>query len=510
MKRLLFLIIILFISISAVSAADNLTDSVLDDADSFLSSDADVLLENDSGGDSNPTEPVVTDDKDNSSGNATDDNSPVDAEGNASENNSTEVKLSIKGNDLVWYIKANPTYKFKIVDSNGKGVAVNKVKLTLKGKNYFVNTDANGNGKFSLKNLNAGTYDITATYENLTVKNKIKLFSSRITGRKDISTVYGKKVKYSFKLVDNSGKPMVGKTVKITVGKKTYKPKTDSKGFASVQLNYNSGKYTIKYNADGLTGSNKYTVKNYIKLDILKWGLTGDVSKASLIKKNMPNNVWVKKAVAATKKGLPLLTVKGGNGKVVFMTAGVHGNELNSQVAAMKMIKYLTTHPIKGTVYMIPFVNVKAISQHVRLTNYDFNRVAHKSGTVSNKIINLILKKKCDAYGDFHTTVSPGVPGINVVLGYTSPKGCVPMTNYIAKYAGVSKIFYYPGQKYQWSLADYCNQSGKSCFCKGHQFVLQADDRIFKIQFNNLTEWEILISYSFFILFLKISIYFIY
>ena len=180
MKRLLFLIIILFISISAVSAADNLTDAA-DDADSFLNTGVDILPENDSEGDSNPIEPILTEDEGNSSGNISDDNSTVDVGSNVSDDNSSEVQLSIQGKNLVWYVKANPVYKFKIVDSNGNGVAVKNVKVTLNGKSHYVNTDENGVGKLPVNNLKAGKkYTISVRYENLTLKSKIKLFSSRI------------------------------------------------------------------------------------------------------------------------------------------------------------------------------------------------------------------------------------------------------------------------------------------------------------------------------------------
>ncbi|WP_298501489.1 succinylglutamate desuccinylase/aspartoacylase family protein [uncultured Methanobrevibacter sp.] len=437
MKRLLLLLLILFISISAVSASENLTDvAVADDnvgQDDFI----EILGNEDNpGGDVSP-----------------------EGLGEAPSSGDVDENISIQADDYVWYYKADPVYTFSIVDSNGTGVYAQNVSVTLNKKTLFVDTDENGTASVNA-NFNPGNYKILIEYANKSVTKNIKLFANRVTHTGDITTKYGTKTKYVVRVLDNSGKPIEGYGVNFFNGKNNYTKYTNANGYATLFINHNSGKYVLKYSADGFTGKNNYVVNNYVSMEILKWGLVGDVTKAPLIKKNMPNNYWVKKAVEATKKGIPLITIKGGNGKVVFMTAGVHGNELNSQVAGMKMIKYLTTNPIKGTVYIIPFVNVKAISQKVRLTNYDFNRVAHKSGTVSNKITKLISKYKCDAYGDFHTTVSPGVPGINVVLGYKSPTKCVDLSNYIAKNAKVKKIFYYPGQKYRWSLADWVNYKG--------------------------------------------------
>ncbi len=279
---------------------------------------------------------------------------------------------------------------------------------------------------------------------------------------KNIKTTYGTKVKYKLKLYDKSGDVIAGQKVKFKIGKKVYKVKTDSKGVAAIKLNYAAGKYTIKYSVGKLTGKNTYTVKNKVTMTVLKWGNKGNVGKIKLLKKNMPNNKWVKKAVKATKKGNPLLKFEGGKGKKVFITAGVHGNELSSQVAVMKLIAHLSKTPIKGTVYIIPFVNIKAISHKVRHTGTDYNRVAHKSGTISNKIVKLVKKYDCDAYGDFHTTQPGGAPGQNIVMGSKTPaKKCAAMTNYIAKHAKVNKKLYkYAGQEYSGALADNVNKKG--------------------------------------------------
>ena len=276
---------------------------------------------------------------------------------------------------------------------------------------------------------------------------------------KNIKSTYGTKAKFTVKVLDKSKKVIANQKVVFKIGKKVVKTKTNSKGVATLKLNNAAGKYTIKYYAGKLSGKKTYTVKNFVSLQILKWDNYGDVSKVALIKKNMPNSYWVKKAVAATKKGNPLLKIKGGKGKVVFMTAGVHGNELSSQVAAMKLIDHLTKKPIKGTVYIIPFVNIKAISHKVRHTGLDYNRVAHKSGTIANNIVNRVCKYKCDAYGDFHTTQPGGAPGQNIVMGSKSPATkSHALTNYIAKNSKVNKRLYdYAGQEYPGGISDNVN-----------------------------------------------------
>lgn len=309
------------------------------------------------------------------------------------------------------------------------------------GEKVDGDSDSNGSGDGNSNKINQVPYKATA---------------------KNIKSTYGTVAKYNLKLVDRSGDVIVGKQVQFKVKNKVYKIKTDNNGFATLKLNFNAGKYTIHYSVDDLTGKNIYTVYNKVTMTILKWGNKGDISKIKLIKKNMPNNKWVKKVVAATKKGNPLLKFEGGEGKTVFLTVGVHGNELSSQVAGMKLIKHLTKTPIKGTVYIIPFVNIKAISHKVRHTGVDYNRVAHKSGTISNKIVKLVVKCHADAYGDFHTTQPGGLPGKNIVIGFKNPaKKSYAMTNYIAKYAKVNKRLYnYAGDQFIGALVDNVNKKG--------------------------------------------------
>ncbi len=353
----------------------------------------------------------------------------------------------------------NDTADLSLIDESGVEVIENN--------DSNVETIATSDSEANSNDSSNGTSDAsTNTTQNKTDDKPVvsKAKPAKVTGAKDLSSKYGTIVYYKVKVLDKAGKPIEGQEVTFTiVGKGSVTKYTDSKGIASVSCNCPSGSYVIKYKVGSFSGSNTYKVQNKVSLTTLKWGLKGDVTKNNLIKKYMPNNAWVKKAVAATKKGIPLLTIKGDkNGKVIFMTAGVHGNEISSQVAAMKMIDYLTKNPIKGTIYFMPFVNVKAISKKVRYTDKDFNRVADKSGTIPNKIVKLVKKYKCDAYGDFHTTKPGGVPGKNIVMGSKTPATeSAKLTKYIAKKCKVNqRIYKYAGQQYPGGINDNVNKLG--------------------------------------------------
>ena len=129
----------------------------------------------------------------------------------------------------------------------------------------------------------------------------------------------------------------------------------------------------------------------------------------------------------------------------------------------MKLIKYLETHYIKGTVYVIPFMNPKGTAANVRdYKGIHLNKKANKKGTISYKTVKLIKKFKCDAYGDFHATRPGGKPGKNLVFGsYKPTKKSAIIAKYIAKNAKVKyKIYKRAGTEYPGALEDEVNLKG--------------------------------------------------
>ena len=302
--------------------------------------------------------------------------------------------------------------------------------------------------------------------ENNSSKSNALSANSKVVSKlsaKDITSTYGTKAKFSVKVLDKQGKVMKNQSVTFKVAGKKYTANTNSKGIATIKLNLNAGTYTISYSAGDISSKNKYKVKNHVSIKIYKWKSCADVTKNKRIKKNIPKSKLVKKIIKAAKKGTPLIKFKGGKGKKVFLTAGVHGNELSSQVAILKLIKYLENHPVKGTVYIIPFVNPKATSKNVR--NYggvNLNSKANVKGTISNKIVKKITKFKCNAYGDFHCTKPGGKPGKDVAMGTYKPTAkSASLAKYIAKKSKVKYLIYKKaGTEYPGALEDMVSLRG--------------------------------------------------
>ena len=417
MKKYNFIIILFFLllAISTVSASDNSSfiDSSLDDAQEYYTS-----------------------------------------------SDSSLQPSKIKTNDLTKYYNNESQFQFEVLDANNKPIANQSVLLNVHGVNYTRTTNEMGMGSLNI-GLKPGTYDITTSCKNLSASNTIKVLS-RLSA-KDVTSTFGTLTKLNLNVLDKKGFPLKSELVTFKVNGVYYKSYTDSKGMASLNLNLRAGTYTITYSVDGISGKSKYVVNNYYKITTYKWNSGADVTKNKKIKDNLPDSKLVSKIVDAAKSGTPVIKFKGGNGKSVFITAGVHGNELSSQIAALELIKYLETHPIKGTVYIMPFMNPKGTAANVRdYAGVHLNKKANVKGSISYKTVSLITKFKCSAYGDFHCTRPGGSPGKDVAMGTYKPTAkSATLAKYIAKKSNVKYIIYKKaGVEYPGALEDVVSTKG--------------------------------------------------
>lgn len=109
----------------------------------------------------------------------------------------------------------------------------------------------------------------------------------------DVKMHYNDGSKFTVTVKDELNKAVKKTKVKITIDGKTYKKRTNSKGKASISLNLNSGKYTVKTTFDETTKYHKQsatstvTVKSTIKAhDFSKYYKNKSQYKATFYKKN--------------------------------------------------------------------------------------------------------------------------------------------------------------------------------------------------------------------------------
>ncbi len=377
--------------------------------------------------------------------------------------NNITVLSTVSATDIVKYYRNETQYSAVFLDSTGNPLASAEATFNIIGKIYNITTDDEGIATLPI-NLNPGEYIVTVTNSNdgLMYSNNVTVLTFLITSG-DVVTTYGSEATFSVKVLNKTGGIDKNTLVTFNINGNLYEKLTDENGIATLTLNLNSGNYILTYEANGLKESNSYQVKNLIEITTYNWNSGANVCQNSLIKNNLPTSSLIAQIVEMAKSGTPMITIKGGEGKSVFITAGVHGNELASQIAALRLIQELETTAIDGTVYIMPFVYPKATASNVRNYNgVNLNTLAATSGSISNNIINLIISFDCDAYGDFHCTMPGGSPGANMVMGSYNPTvESAAMAIAISQITGFSKIIYNTaGSEYPGALEDVCNLKG--------------------------------------------------
>ncbi|MCL2687285.1 MAG: succinylglutamate desuccinylase/aspartoacylase family protein [Methanobrevibacter sp.] len=158
-------------------------------------------------------------------------------------------------------------------------------------------------------------------------------------------------------------------------------------------------------------------------ITVEKWGTGGEITKNKVLSKELPKTNLTRQVLKAAKKGTPVVKFGNGEGPVTIMVAGVHGNELSSQVAAMRLINNLNKRKkINGTIYVMPFVTPKGSSLNIRTHNgRNLNTIANKKGSITNNIVKYAIDKKVTVAGDFHCTRPRGNPGRTVIMGNEFP-----------------------------------------------------------------------------------------
>ena len=150
-----------------------------------------------------------------------------------------------------------------------------------------------------------------------------------------------------------------------------------------------------------------------------------------------------------------------------MVIAGIHGNEIPSQIAAINLIHKLVDidkkDRINGTVYVIPFSAPKSTMVNSRFFNgVDLNRVVSLKDSLSNHILNKIKELKIKSVGDFHSTAPNSIPGKEGIFCTMKPSPeSFQLGKYIANTIKTELLFYNnAGTAYQGTIEDECNMIG--------------------------------------------------
>ena len=385
-------------------------------------------------------------------------------------------------NDFVEYYGEGEYYKINLTDILGHPIigqhlALNLTRLTNNlSKVYYSTNDWTGEARLQI-NLAPGWYTVQAHfysangYEESAINNSIHVLRVGLTAE-DIIINKGETANYEVTL---TGPQTVSyQQIQVTLTgngiSNSYTIVTNQSGIATLSIpNLNTGTYivTAKYKDNDATSYIK--VQNKYTLTILNWGTGGDITRNTplynyLLQTTSRNGI-VDEIIAAEKQGTVLIKFGNGNGRTVFINAGIHGNELPSQAAAYQTAEYLSSlDEINGTIYMICSLIPYTAQQSVREYNgVDPNRQAKVTGSVANKLINLALSLNVETFADMHGTKYGGLPGRNVIMAAYSPNSeSATMAKYMYDLIGYVdlQIVDYAGQVYPTALQDNVNIAG--------------------------------------------------
>ena len=220
----------------------------------------------------------------------------------------------------------NSPYDYEAVffDRDGSALKNADVKFVVNGKTYTAKTDEKGIARITDANLGLGTYNVTsinpATGQEIT---KPLTIVKRLVENKDLTMDFASGKYYSVKVIGDDGKPVgEGEYIGISIHGVKYAVKTDSKGYAKLQIKLNPGSYTVSAEYKNTKVSNKIKVKQTLKLvkktvsvkkgkklilkATLKW-TNGKAIKGKVIKFKFKGKTYKAKT---NSKGLAKVTIK--------------------------------------------------------------------------------------------------------------------------------------------------------------------------------------------------------
>jgi N-alpha-acetyl-L-2,4-diaminobutyrate deacetylase len=108
---------------------------------------------------------------------------------------------------------------------------------------------------------------------------------------------------------------------------------------------------------------------------------------------------------------VPIASVKNGDGPVMLVTAGNHGDEYEGQLAVLKLINRLSAQGFKGQLIAVPALNLLAQRADARVSPQDqgnMNRSfpGHPRGTVTQRVAHFVwqqLMPRADIVVDLHS-----------------------------------------------------------------------------------------------------------
>jgi predicted deacylase len=162
-----------------------------------------------------------------------------------------------------------------------------------------------------------------------------------------------------------------------------------------------SGSYATNVNT---VGSNVSLNSSHYKITIFDHTVGGNVVANPRISQNIPKTDLSNQIFQMTKNGSVLLKFGNGNGPKLLMSVGIHGNEIQANIAAMKYLEFIKDKQFNGTLYIIPFDIPCDTALNTRYyKGMDPNRIANIPDTPSWKIVQFAKNNGINYLLDVHS-----------------------------------------------------------------------------------------------------------
>ena len=189
------------------------------------------------------------------------------------------------------------TYSINL-PSDAKGY----LEVDVDGKKYVAPLE-NGSASISVPGLSAGSHNVTVSYTGdgkyspvtKSVAMNVPAPVYKITNNNNVAAIYSANANYKV-LITKDGKAVgAGESVTFNFNGKTYTVKTDSKGYATLNLNtkVKVKTYTVTAEYKGVKVSNKVTIKHVIKAKNVNVKKSKKVNKIK-VKTNKVNGKFLK------------------------------------------------------------------------------------------------------------------------------------------------------------------------------------------------------------------------
>ena len=356
---LITIILLAILSISAVSAADDLVN--------------DEVVSADSNGD------VISVDEDSSI---------LSEEGNA----------SISSSDLTKYFRNDSQYHATFFDGDGNPIVNETVSIFINNVTYYRNTDENGSITFNI-NLPPATYTIKVTnpVTNETAENNI--FVLHTIYADDLVKYFRNGTQYEVYVVDGQGNPLKDEQVELNINGVIYKRTTDENGTARLNINLPAGKYVITAGrANGERFASNITVLHTINAtDVVKYYRNGTQYEVSVV--DGQGNPLANETVSLNingviyerttdENGTARLNINLPAGKYVITAGRANGERFASNITVLPTVqtKDIKLYYKNGTQYEVTVVDyhgnpLSDVNVTLNINGLYYNRTTDENGT---------------------------------------------------------------------------------------------------------------------------------